>query len=194
MTPQVLAALIGAVGVLSGVVAGSLLSAGYQRRALAREHEARSNDERRKVFAAFLTAAREWRSALLSPQSDVIDASAVSPRRHVDGGRTATQTLGLRSEVALVAHPSTIRAAFALVKAVGALAEGAAQYRDAVDASTPAATTTTFPGDLVVACRAAEAEFTVAARAELGFAGFDADLREIFLSAGRTGLPVQASP
>ncbi|GID94262.1 hypothetical protein Adi01nite_36740 [Amorphoplanes digitatis] len=172
---------------LSGVVAGSLFSAGYQRRALAREHAARSNDERRKIFAAFLTSAREWRSALLSPRSKVMDASAVSPRRHVDGGQAVTRTFGLRSEVALVAHPPTIRAAFALVKAVGALAEGAAQYRDAVAADA------TFPGDLVVACRVAEVEFTVAAREELGFAGFDTELREIFLGVGRTPLPVEAS-
>jgi hypothetical protein len=193
MTPQVLAALIGAVGVLTGVVAGSLLSAGYQRRALTREHAARSSDERRKIFAAFLTSAREWRSALMSPQSKVMDASAVSHQRHVDGGRAVTRTFGLRSEITLVALPPTIRAAFALVKALGALAEGAARYRDASATDAAGAVASTFESNLVVACRLAEVEFTVAARTELGFAGFDADLREIVLSVGRPNRPVEAN-
>jgi hypothetical protein len=187
MTSQVLAAFIGAAGVLSGVVAGSMLSAGHQRRAFAREHASRSREDRQKVFAAFLNAAREWRSALLSSQAVVLDASAVSSRRHVDGGPAVSRAFGLRSEVALVADPRTIRAAFALVKAVGLLAEGAARYRDAASASTPAVPRDEFPGELVVACRAAEATFTVAAREELGFAGFDADLREIFLRVDEAG-------
>lgn len=175
MTSQIFAALIGALGALSGVITGSVLSAGYQRRAAARDQAVRSSDERRKVFAAFLAAAREWRALSVHPNTELVSASAISSRRHADGGAPATRTLGLRSEIALVARPRTIRSAYALVRVHGELAEGRGKHSAG-----------NLPRELFVACRLAEASFTAAAREELGFPASEAELTEIFLSAAQT--------
>ncbi len=155
--PQVWAALIGAVGVLAGVVVGAFLSAWYQRLAWIREQAARFRDERRRLFADFLTSAREWRATAQHPDTKLIRGSAASRSEHADGGTAAVRTIGLRSEIALTGQPATIRASWKLTKAHSLLAESRAKY--------PAGS---IPDSLVEACRRAEIKFVQAARDELG--------------------------
>ena len=169
MPPQVLAALIGAVGALAGVATGSLLSGWYQRQARLQEQATRSKEERRRIFAEFLTATRDWRATTLHSETKLIDASTVSKTKHADGGPAATRATALRSEIALVAQTSTIRAARDMVLANRRLAEGRAQYAAGA-----------LPEPLVIACRRTELEFVRAAREELGVLGSEADLEELF--------------
>ncbi len=167
MPPQVWAALIGAVGVLTGVVTGALLSAFHQGRAWKREEAARSRDERRRLFADFLTAARDWRAATQHPDTRLVRGSAVSRSEHADGGIAAVRTLGLRSEIALLGQPAIIRQAREVTRSQITLAESRAKY--------PAGS---LPDRLVAACRNAEVKFLVAARKELGIATAEAELEE----------------
>lgn len=169
MPTQVLAAMIGAVGVLAGVGAGSVFSAWYQRQAWTREQAARSRDDRRRLFAQYLTAAREWRATTQHPDTKLVRASAVSSKKHADGGAAAARTLGLRSEIALVAQAETIRAARQMARANMLLAEGRAEHIGSA-----------LPDPLIVACRRAELRFVRAAREELGVSGSETELEEVF--------------
>lgn len=167
MPPQIWAALIGAVGVLAGVVTGALLTAFHQGQAWRREHAARSRDERRRLFADFLTAAREWRATTQHPDTKLVKGSAVSRSEHADGGIAAVRTLGLRSEIALIGQPAVIRQAREVTRSQITLAESRAKY--------PAGS---LPDRLVAACRHAEVEFVRAARQELGIATIEAELED----------------
>lgn len=169
MPPQVLAALIGALGALAGVVIGSLVSGWYQRQARLQEQLTRSKEERRRIFAEFLTATRDWRATSLHSKTKVIEASTVSKERHADGGPAAVRATALRAEIALVAEVSTIRAAWDVVLALRRLAEGRAQHLAG-----------SLPESLVTACRRTELAFVRAAREELGVLGPDSDLDELF--------------
>jgi hypothetical protein len=169
MPPPVWAALIGAVGALAGVATGSFLSGWYQRQAWMRELAARSRDERRRLFAEFLTTAREWRGAAQHSDTKLVDASAVSKNKHADGGAAAARTLALRSEIALVGQTSTIRAAREMAKAHTRLAESRGKYAAG-----------SLPQPLVDACRSTEMRFVHAAREELGVLSSKADLEEVF--------------
>jgi len=157
MPSQVWVALIGAAGVLTGVVSGVVLSAWYQRQAWSREQTARSRDERRRLFADFLTAAREWRANTQHPDTQLIKGSAVSKSEHADGGVAAVRTLGLRSEIALLGQAPIIRAAREMTRSLITLAESRSKF--------PAGS---LPDPLVEACRQAEVGFVLAARGELG--------------------------
>jgi hypothetical protein len=169
MPPQVLAALIGAAGALVGVATGAFLTGWFQRQAWLREQSGRSNDERRRIFAEFMSTAREWRATTLHAEVKFLGASAVAKQRHADGGPAAARTLGLRSEIALVAGAETIRASIALVRAHGQLAIARAQH-----------TAGAVPDQFVIACRRTELQFAKAARDELGIGSSDVDLEEIF--------------
>ena len=173
MPPQVWAALIGAVGVLVGVGTGSFLSAWYQRQAWKREHAARLRDERRQLFADFLTAARDWRAVTQHPDTKLISASAVSKSEHADGGAAAARTLALRSEIAMIAQAPAIRAARDLSKAHTRLAEGRSKFAAG-----------SLPESLMGPCRRTELLFVHAAREELGVPTTEAELEEAF---GLTG-------
>jgi hypothetical protein len=176
VTPQVLAALIGAIGALAGVATGSLLSAWYQRQTWMRDQAARARDERRRLFAEFLTAAREWRAVTHHPDTKIVRASAISKKSHADGGAAAARALALRSEIALIAQAPTIEATREMARTHRLLAEGRAKYAAGE-----------LPGPLVTACRRAELRFVRAARAELGVAGTEEELAAVF------GIPVEGS-
>ena len=115
------------------------------------------------------TVAREWRASTQHPDTRLVKGSAVSRSEHADGGVAAVRTLGLRSEIALVGQPATIRAARELTRSHISLAESRAKYAAG-----------SLPDTLVAACRRTEMKFVRAAREELGLSTHEADLEDAF--------------
>jgi len=155
---QVALAVLSVVGALAGVTLGAVVSSRSQRTVLERQEVAKSLQERRVTYAAFIATNREWRATLLSPDARIVKASAVSRKPRADGGEARTKFLRLRAELTLAAHSTeTVRAADALLDAVARLAEARAAH-DAGE----------IPDPVVDACKKADRNFLYAARAELG--------------------------
>ncbi|MFC6014897.1 hypothetical protein ACFP2T_01630 [Plantactinospora solaniradicis] len=155
---QVVVALISTLGVLAGVALGGVLSARVQTQAWRRQEAERSVQERRRIYADFLAAARVWRATVMSPDVRIIEASTFSAQRHADGADAAISTLRLRMEVGLIAHEAdTTARAQTVVVEVRRLAEARAEH--------PAGQ---VPDPIIDRCRRAERGFAAAARAELG--------------------------
>jgi hypothetical protein len=155
---QVVVSLISTLGVLAGVALGAILSARAQTRVWHLEATERSIQERRRIYAELLTAARVWRATVMSPDARIVDVSTFSKSRHADGGDAALSTLRLRIEVGLVAQQlETGRCARALFMAVRGLAVARGE--------TPAGQ---VPDEVIDECRKAERAFAAAASAELG--------------------------
>ncbi len=160
---QIVVTVISAFSVLAGVALGAILSAKAQGRAWRLQEAERSTQERRRIYAEFLAAARLWRAAVMSSEARIVEASTFSKRRHADGGEAAIDTLRLRIEVDLIAYRAhTTRQARSVFQAVRGLAEARGDR--------PAGQ---VPDDVIEACRRAEREFATAARAELGSPGID---------------------
>jgi hypothetical protein len=137
---------------------GAILSARAQTRAWHLEAAERSVQERRRIYAEFLAAARVWRATVMSPDARIVEASTFSKSRHADGGDAAISTLRLRIEVGLIAQkPETARCARAVFVAVRGLVEARGV--------SPAGL---VPDEVIDECRKAERAFAAAASAELG--------------------------
>jgi hypothetical protein len=154
---QVILAFLSVTGALVGVTLGSLLNARVQRASWENQENMASIRDRRTTYAAFVAACREWRATVLGPDVPILPASSVSRQPHADGGQARVQVVRYRAEIGLIAHTTaTVRAAAALMRAVGELSE--------VRADNEAGQ---VPEPFVQACRDAEREFNRIARAEL---------------------------
>lgn len=150
--------IISTVGVLAGVVLGGLLSARAQSRVWRLGEAERLRHERRRIYAEFLSAARIWRAAIMSPSAVIVEVSTFSRQRHADGGDAAIDVLRLRFEVGLIAlSPEMTRLATLVFRAARSLAEARARYAAGA-----------VPDEILDQCRQAEREFAAAARSELG--------------------------
>jgi hypothetical protein len=161
---QVAVSLISTFGVLLGVGLGAVLTARAQLTAWRRQEEDRSRQERRKTYASFLAAAREWRATVMSPDARIVEASMTSRVRHASGEEAGVAAMRTRAEVALiVADEETLTATDDLVSAVRRIAEARGRYEAGK-----------VPEPIVQQCREAERRFLVAARRELGSAALRA--------------------
>jgi hypothetical protein len=155
---EVIVSVLGTLGTLLGVVIGAALTNRSQRLSWDRQEKDRSRAERRRIYADFLSSTREWRAVSLSATARIVGGSVVARVPHADGGASATRALSLRSELSFIAEsPATIAQSFALVRALGNLAQARAEH--------PAGS---VPESIVQACRDSEWRFVAAARAELG--------------------------
>jgi hypothetical protein len=155
---QIAVSLISAIGALTGVILGALLTSRFQRSAWLRQEAVKSIQERRVVYASFIATAREWRANVMSPEAKILTASTISRGRHAAGGEAEVKTLRLQAELGLVAFTQgTVLCSDGLISAVRRLAEA----RGSHDAGQ-------VPDPIVQRCRDAEREFLKAARIELG--------------------------
>lgn len=160
---QVAVVVISTVGALVGVLLGSTLSAHTQRRVWRLQEDERSVEERRRIYADYLAAARVWRATTMIPQVPIIGASTFSTKPHADAGEIAIDSLRLRIEVGLITQSTTTaEAAEEVLRANRSLAEARADH--------PAGW---IPDPFVDACRRAERAFAAAARDELGGAAME---------------------
>lgn len=155
---QLLVTLIATLGTLAGVALGAALTARSQASVLARQEAGQSRQERQRVFAAFIAAAREWRANVMSSEARIVEGSTISRSRHADGNGADVGVLRIRGELRLIAHsPTTIACADDVICAVRRLAEARGSH-----------VAGQVPVPIVECCRSTEAEFITAARAELG--------------------------
>jgi hypothetical protein len=155
---QVILAVLSVSGALAGVMVGALLNARVQRASWERQEIMKSQQDRRLACAAFVSACREWRVAVLGPDVQIIRASSVSRKPHADGGEARKQVIRTRAELALVVYTTeTLSAAVDLMLAVGRLSEARAVHEAGQ-----------VPEAFIQACRVAEREFIRVVRAELG--------------------------
>jgi hypothetical protein len=155
---QVVASVLATLGTLVGVLLGSYLTTRTQTRAWLRDTLERSRQERQRTYASFASAAREWRSKIMSPGAVIEEASAVSRGRHASGGEAQIDSFRLRAEIRMIAHSdAVIASADDLVAAIGRLAEARGAHAAGA-----------VPEPIVERCRAAEQLFLATAREELG--------------------------